>query len=143
MDPTFELINKCLSILRSDTSVSSLVGDRIYDRVPEKQDGTPNVKSPYISLGSTSFLTDDYDCVDAATIGIQFHCWSWGDGEQYSSAMVRKLAFFVRKALHKKDINLDNNGFVSIEHQITAYNRAIDGVTHQASVGFETLIDIV
>jgi len=143
MDPTFELIRECISILKANTSISAIVGDKIFDRVPEKQDGTPNVSSPYISLGSTNFLTEDFDCVDAATISLQFNCWSWGDGEAYSSAQVRKLSFLVRKALHKAEINLDENGFVAIEHQITAYNRASDGVTHQASVSFETLVDII
>lgn len=143
MDPTYELIKECIVLLKADTAIAALVGDRIYDRVPEKQDGSPNVDSPYISLGSTNFLTEDYDCVDAATIGLQFNCWSWGDGEQYSSAQVRKLAFLVRKVLHKREIVLEENGFVSIEHQITAYNRASDGVTHQASVGFETEVDII
>lgn len=143
MDPTYELIKECIVILKADTAITDIVGERIYDRVPEKQDGTPNVASPYISLGTTNFLTEDFDCVDAATIGIQFNCWSWGDGEEYSSALVRKLSFLVRKALHKKEINLVQNGFVAIEHQITAYNRASDGITHQASVGFETLVDII
>lgn len=143
MDPTYELIKECIEILKADTSIAAIVGDKIFDRVPEKQDGSPNVSSPYISLGTTNFLTEDYDCVDAATISIQFNCWSWGDGEEYSSAMVRKLSFLVRKALHKREINLVQNGFVNIEHQITAYNRAADGVTHQASVGFETLVDII
>lgn len=143
MDPTYELIKECIVILKADTSITAIVGDKIYDRVPEKQDGTPNVTSPYISLGTTSFLTEDFDCVDAATITIQFNCWSWGNGEEYSSALVRKLSFLVRKALHKKEINLIQNGFVAIEHQITSFNRASDGVTHQASVGFETLVDII
>lgn len=143
MDPTYELIKECIEILKADTSISAIVGDRIYDRVPEKQDGRPNVKSPYISLGGTNFLTEDFDCVDAATISLQFNCWSWGDGEEYSSVLVRKLSFLVRKALHKREIELAQNGFVAIEHQITAFNRASDGVTHQASVIFETLVDII
>jgi hypothetical protein len=143
MDPTFELIKECIAILKADTGIQAIVANKIYDRVPENQDGTPNVSSPYISLGNTNFLTEDFDCVDAATISVQFNCWSWGNGEEYSSALVRKLAFLVRKALHKREINLVNNAFVAIEHQITAYNRASDGVTHQASVNFETLIDII
>lgn len=142
MDPTYELINKCIAILSADTAIRDLVGDKIYDRVPEKQDGTPNVTSPYISIGNSNLLTEDYDCVDAATISIQFNCWSWGEGEEYSSAQVRKLSFLVRKALNKKDIVLTHNGFVSIAHQLTTYNRASDGVTHQASVNFETEVDI-
>lgn len=143
MDPTYELIKECIDILKSDPAITAMVQDKVFDRVPEKQDGTPNVKSPYISVGSTNFLTEDFDCVDAATISLQFNCWSWGNGEAYSSTEVRKLSFLVRKALHKKDIELSQNGFVSIEHQITAFNRASDGVTHQASVSFETLVDII
>lgn len=143
MDPTFELIKTCIDILKADPDVSNIVGDKIYDRVPEKQDGTPNISSPYISVGTTNLLTEDYDCVDSVVIGLQFHCWSWGDGEEYSSALVRKLAFYVRKALHKREIDLSENGFVDIQHQVTAYNRASDGVTHQASVNFETLVDII
>lgn len=143
MDPTYELIKECIDILKNDQEVSALVGTKIYDRVPEKQDGAPNVTSPYISVGNTSLLTEDFDCVDATTINLQFHCWSWGDGEEYSSVLVRKLAFRVRKALHNKEIALEDNNFVSIQHQLTAFNRANDGVTHQASINFEALIDIV
>lgn len=145
MDPTFEIIKKCIEIMKADTSIAALVGSRIYDRVPEKQDGTiaNNVISPYISLGNTQSFTDDYDCVDSATISLQWHCWSWGDGEAYSSALVRRLSFLVRKALHKQEIELDVNGLVSLSHVMTAYNRASDGATQQASVNFEVIIDIL
>lgn len=143
MDPTFEIIKEAIALMKADSAVTSFVGERIYDRVPEKQDGTPNVKSPYISLGATTFLSEDFDCIDAGIINLQWNCWSWGDGEEYSSALVRKLAFAVRKCLHKKEINLTDNGFVSIDHQLTAYNRARDGVTHQASLTFEVLVDVI
>lgn len=145
MDPTFEIIKKCIEIMKADTSIAALVGNRIYDRVPEKQDGTiaNNVTSPYISLGNTQSFTDDYDCVDSATISLQWHCWSWGDGEAYSSALVRRLSFLVRKALHKQEIELNVNGLVSLSHVMTAYNRASDGATQQASVNFEVIIDIL
>lgn len=143
MDPTFELIKACIDLMKSDPAITAIVKDKIYDRVPEKQNGTPNVSSPYISLGNTNLLTEDFDCVDAASISLQWNCWSWGNGEEYSSALVRKLSFLVRKCLNKAEINLNQNGFVSIQHQITAFNKASDGVTHQASVTFETLVDII
>lgn len=142
MDPTYEIIKKCIEILKANTVVSSFVGNRIYDRVPEKQDGTPNVPFPYISLGNTNLITDDYECIDAVTISLQFHCWSSGDSEAYSSVEVRKLAFAVRKCLKDIDIELDENGFVSLTHQLIAYNRSANGTVWQASVSFETLIDI-
>lgn len=143
MDPTFELIAQCMQILKDDPAVSGFVSDRVYDRIPAKQDGTINVTSPYISLGATSLFTEDIDCIDSTSINIQFHCWSWGANEAYSSVEVRKLAFAVRKALHKAEVPLDDNGFVSLQHQTTAYNRASDGVTNQASLTFEALVDII
>lgn len=143
MDPTFELINKCFEILKSNTAVAAFVGNKIFDRVPEKQDGTINVTSPYISLGNTSLFTEDIDCIDATSINIQFHCWSWGANEAYASVEVRKLAFAVRKALHNVEVLLDDNSFVSLQHQTTAYTRANDGVTNQASLTFEALVDII
>lgn len=143
MDPTYELIKACIEVLKNDTAISAMVQNKVYDRVPEKQDGTPSVSSPYISLGNTNFLTEDFDCIDAATISLQFHCWSWGDGEAYSSAQVRKLSFLVRRALHKAEIELQENGFVVLVHQVTSFNRASDGVTHQATVVFEAEVDII
>lgn len=144
MDPTYEIIKACIEIMKADPEISALVQNRIYDRVPEKQDGTiaNNVISPYISLGSTQLFTDDFDCVDVSTISLQWHCWSWGDGESYSSATVRKLSFLIRKCLNKREVELEENGFVSLAHVMTAYNRASDGVTQQASINFEVLIDI-
>lgn len=145
MDPTLELIKEILEILRNDANLTAALGsnNKVFDRVPEKQDGTPNVESPYISVGSTNYSSEDFDCVDAATLSIQLNCWSWGDGEQYSSAEVRKLAFLVRKALNNKEINLSQNGFVSLRHLLTAFNRASDGVTNQAAIQFESEIDII
>jgi hypothetical protein len=145
MDPTFEIIKKCIDVMKSNAEITALVSDRIYDRVPEKQDGSlaNNVISPYISLGSTQSFTDDYDCVDSATISLQWHCWSWGDGEAYSSALVRKLSFLIRKTLHNSEIELDQNGLVSLAHIMTAYNRASDGATQQASVNFEVIVDLI
>lgn len=145
MDPTYEIIRECIIRMKADPEITAFVEDRIYDRVPEAQDGTvaTTVKSPYISLGSTTLQSDDYDCIDATTISLQWHCWSFGDGEAYSSVTVRKLASLVRKSLRKMEVNLANNALVSVEHVLTVFNRASDGVTQQASLTFEVLIDIV
>jgi len=144
MDPTYELIKKTMDVLKENESlVTALGGPKIFDRVASMQDGTPNVESPYISVGNSNFSTDDFDCVDATTVSLQFHVWSWGDGEAYSSAEVRKLAFLVRKALHKAELDLDTNGLVALNHVLTTFNRAPDGVTHQGVVIFEAEIDLL
>lgn len=145
MDPSLELIRALIEILKNDENLTEALGsgNKIFDRVPERQDGTPNVESPYISVGTNSFNSDDYDCIDSININLNFNVWSWGDGESFSSAEVRKLAFLVRKALNKKEVNLDQNGFVAIAHNLTTFNRASDGVTHQAVVGFRAEVDVL
>lgn len=146
MDPTYELIKACFDALKADPKVIHFVDDKIFDRVPEKQSGVPNVTSPYISLGNTNLITevsDEFNCVDATSISIQFHCWSWGVDEAYGTVEVRKLANVVRKCLHKRQFDLTHNGFVSLEHQVTNFGRASDGVTNQASLTFEALIDVI
>lgn len=144
MDPTFELIRKCMEILRADAGISGFVGTRIYDRVPEDQDGNVTALSPYIAIQNANLTSEgDFDCLDIASVNISFSCYSWGDGEAYSSAQVRKLSNAVRKALNRKEIDLGVNGLVDIQHLITNYNRASDGVTWQAVVVFEVFIDII
>lgn len=146
MDPTLEIIKACMDKMKSDPTITDFVGNRIYDRVPEKSnnDGTtyPVVVSPYISLGATSLITEDYDCLDSVVINIQWNIWSWGGEEAYSSTEVRKLAFAVRKCLHKKEINLTQNGFVDLQISLINYNRAADGITNQATLTFEALVDV-
>ena len=146
MDPTLEIIIACMNALKADEVVSSYVGNKIYDRVPEKRDNTgitlPDVISPYISLGATSLITEDYDCLDSVIINIQWNVWSWGNDEAYSSAEVRKIAFAVRKCLHKIEIDLNQNGFVDLQISLINYSRAADGVTNQATLTFEALVDI-
>lgn len=143
MDPSLELIKACIDKMKADTAISAMVGTRIYDRVPEKQgqSGNLDVISPYISLGNTSLFTEDVDCIDTVSVNILWNCWSWGINEAYSSAEVRKLGNLVRKCLNKAEINLSVNGFVSLQHTLTNYNRANDGITNQASLSFEALID--
>lgn len=142
MDASYELILAAVTKLRATPAVTDLVGTKIYDRVPENQDGTPNVASPYISMGPSSVLPADYDCVGGEEITIQFDAWSWGGGEAYSSVQVRKIADAVKRALHGADLALTNNALVTLEHELTRIMRDPDGITNHAAIQFTATVEL-
>lgn len=141
MDASYELILAAITKLRATTAVTALVGTKIYDRVPEKQDGTPNVTSPYVSMGPTTTIPDDYDCVDGEEITFQIDAWSWGGGEAYGSVEVRKISDAIKRALHDADLTLANNALVTIRHELTRILRDPDGITNHAAIQFTATVE--
>jgi hypothetical protein len=137
LDPTYELAAAVIARLKADAAVSGFVGTRIYDRPP---DGT--VLSPYISFGPSDATTDDAECIDGLEISMQIDCWSWGSGEAFSSAEVRKIAGAVRASLHDAEFELAQNALVTIRHRITRYQRESDGVTNRAIITITAFVEL-
>lgn len=144
MEPSYELQLAALNKLRETPALVAIVGQKIYDRVPEKQQGNrtvPNVTSPYISFGPVTSIPDDSDCIDGEEITFQIDAWSWGQGEAYGSVQVRKIAGLVKKALHRADLSLSTNALVSIRHEMTRILRESDGITNHGVIQFTALVE--
>lgn len=142
MAPDLELINACFERMRADGAVTALVpATAIFDRVPEKQDGSPNVASPYVSCDYTSIVPDDADCIPGVEIEFQIDAWSWGEGEAYASAEVRKIADAIKRCLHNAEITLTVNALASIEHSLTRTQRTGDGITNHAAIRFVAVVE--
>lgn len=137
MDPTYELAAAIIARLKADTMVAALVDGRVYDRPP---DGA--ITPPYISLGPSDATTDGADCIDVLEVNLQIDCWSWGSGEAFSSAQVRKLAGAVRASLHEAEFELTTNALATISHRITRYQREADGVTNRAIISVTAFVEI-
>lgn len=145
MEPSYELQLAALNKLRATTALTAIVGQKIYDRVPEKQQGgalVPDVTSPYLSFGPVTSIPDDADCIDGEEITFQIDAWSWGSGEAYGSVQVRKIAGLVKKALHRADLQLSTNALVSLRHEMTRILRESDGITNHAAIQFTAILDI-
>lgn len=131
MDASVELIKAMFDRLRATTAVTSFVEQHIYDRVPEKQDGTINVPFPYVSLGPSSAIPDDFDCVKGEEVTIQLDVWCSGAGEAYGTAQVRKICGAIKAALHDVDLSLPTAALVTLQWETT---RIIDdpnpAITH-------------
>lgn len=137
MDPTYELTAAIITRLKADSAVSAFVTNRVYDRPP---DGS--VSPPYISMGPSDATSDGADCIDGLEINIQIDCWSWGSGEAFSSAEVRKLAGAVRASLHEAEFEIQANALATINHRITRIQRESDGVTNRAIISVTAFVEL-
>lgn len=141
MDASFELIGAMMTQLKAATSVTALVGQRIYDRVPELQDGTPNVAYPYISVGPTSSIPADFDCIDGEDVTIQFDIWSSGPGEAFSSVECRKICSAVKRALHDAELVLSENALVTLQWELTRTMRDPNPAICHGAVQFTATVE--
>lgn len=132
MDASVELIKVMVAQLEATPEVTSLVGNRFYDRVPERQ-GKPRADLyPYVSLGPSTAIPDDFDCMDGEEITVQFDVWSSGKDEAFGTVECRKICGAIKKALHNVDLSLSVNALVSLQHEMT---RIIDDPNPAVSHG--------
>jgi hypothetical protein len=114
MDASVELIRAMMDTLKTSATVTALVGQRVWDRVPDR-----DVVYPYISLGPTSSIPDDFDCRYGEEISVQFDVWSSGHGEAHASVECRKIADAVKRALHEAELSLSENALVTLNWDLT------------------------
>lgn len=102
-----------------DTSAVMNSVNEVYDRVPENPWG---VKNAYIAIGVSDGVPDDVDCIPGAEITIQLDVYSRNVGMY----RMREIVDAVRKALHKRDLQLPSLSANSLcEMQVTFW-RVID-----------------
>lgn len=119
--------------LKADAAVTTLVGARIFDRVPEK---TP---FPFVELGDVRVEDDGIDCLPgAATITFVLHIWSRAIGAREA----KKIAGAIRVALDGADLDLGADwrlvDLLSVETRTTLED---DGLTSRSDVTFRALVD--
>lgn len=141
MDASYELMRAAIDALRADAAVSTFVGDRIFDRVPEQQSGAPDVPYPYISLGPGVSIPDDYDCLDGEEITIQFDVWSSGGGESFGSVECRKICGAVKRVLHDAELSLTVNALVSLQWELTRVLDDPEPAINHGVVQFTAIIE--
>lgn len=129
--PSLEIQGAILSVLRSDSAVVAIIGQRSYDSVP------PTPVFPYTSFGPSDETSDDADCITGFEISFQIDCWSRKPG--YPE--VRALADAVRKAIHGQEFDLTVNKLVLFEHRQTRFLRDSDGLTSHAAMTFTAFVE--
>lgn len=91
-DPFSGLQPRVRAALTAHGPLTALVGQRIYDRVPdnaEKPDGAPDGwPFPYLTIDVTDAISDDDDCGRHWVFTVQVHVWSRAAGRQEASLIV-------------------------------------------------------
>lgn len=139
--PDHDLLRAVRAALLADNAIAQAVGARVFDRVPEQQDDSLNVATPYISFGPTDEVPADADCIDGVEITIQIDVWSAGDDLAYSSAECRTISERVRRVLHDAELTLESNALVSLSFALKRILRDPDGVTHHGVLQFTAIVE--
>lgn len=129
MDPTLELQGAIISRLRGFAAVTSIVEQRTYDIPPS------NAPYPHISIGPSSYQSDDADCLTSGEVMIQIDAWS----EARALSEVRRMADAIRSALRDWEPTLATNALVTFDHWRTDYLN--EGEVQHASVRFNAIIE--
>jgi hypothetical protein len=125
--PAYELQVAIVARLRATADLSSVVGNRIYDVVPD------GAEFPYITLGTVDETSDDADCIDAFELSMDIDIWSREPGFQ----QCKTISDAVRNALRCPDLELATNALVYFNHRQTRSFRDPDGLTSHAVMTFE------
>ncbi len=123
--------------LVNDATVGALVGDRIFDAIPN------GAAMPYVELGEVQAIDEDIGCGQWLETFVDLHVWSQAVG----TPEAHRIIAAVRAAL-RGDLTLDTNtasGAVlhTFEHQSTRVMRGRDPqvshgiVTFRANLGGE------
>ena len=130
MDPTLELVGAIIARLKAFSAVSAIVSDRVHDSPP------PDYPYPHISIGPSSYQSDDADCLISGEVMVQIDAWS---NQGLTKSEVRRMAEAIRSALRDWHPTLTTNALVTLEHWRTDYLR--DGEIQHASVRFNAIIE--
>jgi hypothetical protein len=131
MDADLELQGLIVATLKASAGLAALVGDRIYDTVPQ------GAQFPYVSFGPSDSLSDDADCIEGLAVSQQLDAWSRAVG----FPEVKQISDAVRAALHDKNLALTVNALVFLEHRQTRVFRDPDGLTNHAAIAFEASVE--
>lgn len=133
-EPTLALQKAIVSTLRADAATIAIVSTRIWDRV--KLDPNP-ADFPYVRVGEDQDIADLAECIDGSELFLTLHAFSRAVGKPE----VKRLAGAVKRALHERDLDIDDNRLVIFEHDQTLFLTDPDGLTEHAVIRFRALTE--
>lgn len=129
--PSLELQGAIVSRLKATSAVTSIVGDRVYDRVPK------DALFPYITIGEGDEISEDADCITGFDISLDIDVWSRAVG--FPEA--KRISDAIRTALTASELTITANALVYFQHRQTRFLRDPDGITQHAVLTFEAFAE--
>ncbi|MBD9372112.1 DUF3168 domain-containing protein [Rhizobium sp. ARZ01] len=137
MSVAVELQKMVFAALKADASVSSLIGGRVYDRIPTGTNGKVTATFPHVGFGPYDFVSDDADCITAGEHTLQIDIWSRAVGR----GEAKQITDAVRRALHGYEADM---GVYRLVEMRTDFARVIgdpDGLTSHGIVTVTAVIE--
>lgn len=110
------------------------IANNVFDNVNDSNFGA---KTAYISFGATDSTDEDVDCVSAIEVTTQIDIWSRAVGK----VEAKTLTDLVRRALHKKSLQLSEHALVDTHVFMTQVFRDPDSITSHGVVQVTALIE--
>lgn len=137
MSADIALISAAFARLRATPDVAGPLDGRIWDKAPIEG----GAEYPYLTLGPSTSIPNDFDCVEGEEVTIQFDVWTKGDDSSYATNACRRISNAVKKALHNAELQLSGAALVSLQLSLL---RILDdpelGVTHGV-IQFSAIIE--
>lgn len=133
IDPSEALQETIVQLLENDAAVSAIVGDRVYDGVPE------DAVKPYIHVAGFEVLPDKATCLDGAVITVPIHGWTEGP----SSVGCKQLGKAIIAALDDQPITVAGHRVIVCELEQARYLDDPDPLTKHAAVFFRIVLEPV
>lgn len=102
MSPSLELQTALVTDLKAQSSITALVGGRVYDNVPERP------IFPYVAFGPEDHTNEDAECIRAQTVYFQLDVWS----REPSSAECRKILDALKRRIEGFQYSITSNAVV-------------------------------
>jgi len=119
--------------LKGNAQIMALANG-VYDQIPTAPFGT---KTAYISFGPVDSNEDDVDCIRSIETTMQIDVWSRAPG----FVECKRLTDLVKKALHRKPLELSENALVDVWVPIVRVFRDPDGTTSHGLVQVTAMIE--
>jgi len=131
--PSVELQTLIFDALVADADVGALVGDRIYDGVPEEP------TFPYLSFGPSDWSEENADCITARREAVQIDCWTRDSRRLWK---VKEIADAVYAALHLYEGAMPTHALAQMEVTRVQVMPDPDGETAHAVVTVEARVEV-
>lgn len=121
--------------LKSEPTLTALVGSRIYDDVPHSQE-TTTPAFPYVTIGEQTEVEAGADDIDLVDMTITLHCWSRAAGKKEAQDIMHAM----RRALHNKSHPTSEGVIVFLLFDFAeGPSRDPDGETYHGVIRFKSL----
>lgn len=131
--PAVEFQGLVFTAIRGDAGIGAVVGDRIYDRMPEEGD-----QSPFITIGEGIERHEDWDCKEISQHDLTVNVWSEKQG---GFKEAKEIAFLIKRAVLGAPTDLATHAMVELQAIDARYMRDPDGITSRAVITFQADIE--